>query len=204
MNEEKYFELTGGFRPDFIAEAAEWKHEDHSAESEIGAIFEADLKRRTQELHSDTDTEKELPSVEAAEVEPIEPMPEISQNDMPRHLAAGITAIAAAIALTIGALVYMAQRPGDSMITPAGTTLADSSILSVQTGMEPGSHCTEAERNGAFSALLKETAWTERKKRRDRRQGLCAESSWRPAFPRAWAVSSPCFPSGEKACSPTS
>ena len=138
MNEEKYFELTGGFRPDFIAEAAEWKHEDHSAESEIGAIFEADLKRRTQELHSDTDTEKELPSVEAAEVEPIEPMPEISQNDMPRHLAAGITAIAAAIALTIGALVYMAQRPGDSMITPAGTTLADSSILSVQTGMEPG------------------------------------------------------------------
>ncbi|MCQ2407684.1 MAG: DUF5050 domain-containing protein [Oscillospiraceae bacterium] len=138
MNEEKYFELTGGLRPDFIAEAAEWKHEDHSAESEIGAIFEADLKRRTQELHSDADTEKELPSAEAPEVEPIEPMPEIRQNDMPRHLAAGITAIAAAIALTIGAFVYKAQRTGDSVFTPAGTTLADSSILSVQTGMEPG------------------------------------------------------------------
>lgn len=137
MNEQKFFELTDGFRPEYIAEAAAWKHEQKSAETEIGAIFDAEIQRRRPELQ----TEKEVPSTEAKTDEPVEtvmPEPETQQALMLRRLAFGITAIAAALALTVGVLVYTAQRTGDSPVSQAGTAPADSSMLSVQTGMEPG------------------------------------------------------------------
>lgn len=160
MNEKQFFELTEGFRPEHIAEAAGWRYrpyKDEPEQNEIAEIFSREMQKKQEDAAAEVPVKRF--SVPAAKIMPAQnakPQPHIA-----KAFAFGLTAVAAVICAAVGIVAYHAQKPENAAVSDIQPPAASmTNAISEQTGTMPALHSayqndtatTDAQRQNAAAS----------------------------------------------------